>query len=178
MRRSSVRDARFDPADGFADDLGMFLRLVRRIDAVAYIAEPLVAIRLHAAATSTTVGFHEFRDGVFLPTPLAIENIRRSRKRFLRQYGRELEGVNEIRTASRAWIRQMLIDITVSRWRSGDQSRLAGWRLFTQAAWIDPFVLLTPDYLKLMLRGVLGPRVRKLLRKMRRIGHAARQSSM
>ena len=167
MRRSLVGDARFDAADGLADDLGMFLRLLRHVDSVAYVAEPLVALRMHSGAVSSEEAFHELHGGAFVPTFVAIANIGAARKRFLAQHGHEIQGVGEVRASSRRWIRGMLMQ--VARWKSApSQSRLVSWQLLRQAAAVDPGVIFTPDGARLLAKSVLGPRGGKLARRIRR----------
>jgi glycosyltransferase involved in cell wall biosynthesis len=156
IRRSLVGDARFDAADGLADDLGMFLRLVRQADAVAYIAEPLVALRMHSGAVSSGAEFHELRGGAFLPTFKAIANIRDARERFLAQHGDELQGVGAIRASSRRWIRDMLMQ--VAKWKSvPGQPRVANWHLIRQAAGVDPTVVFTRDGMRFVAKSAVGP---------------------
>jgi cellulose synthase/poly-beta-1,6-N-acetylglucosamine synthase-like glycosyltransferase len=171
IRRSLIGDAHFDQADGLADDLGMMLRLVRRLDGVGYIADPLVALRMHSGAVSTGAGFHELHGQVFMPTVAAIENIRKARERFLRDYGRELQDVNALRSSSRRWIRYMLLEIV--KWRSRPSpSALFNFRLILAAARVEPTVLIAPEgrslvrrALRLSVRSAVGSPGRTLYRR-------------
>jgi glycosyltransferase involved in cell wall biosynthesis len=168
IRRAIVGNVRFDPSDGMGDDLGMFLRLLRNVDLVAYIAEPLTAIRMHSRAHSSENAFHKYHENGFLPTFVAIANIRDARNRFLDRYGNEVEGVNEIRASSRRWIQGMLMQIAL--WNLGpSQSRRMNWNLLRQAAEVDPGIILTPDGARFLSRAILGPRAGILARRINRI---------
>jgi glycosyltransferase involved in cell wall biosynthesis len=164
IRRSVIGDARFDEADGLADDLGMFLRLMRRVDAVAYIAEPLVALRMHAGAVSSGHAFHELRGRAYNPTFVTMSNIRHARERFLDQHGDELEGAHEIRALSRRWIRSMLIQIAKGK-VTDDRSLLTRGAVLLDAARVDPNVLLRPEAMGLLGRSVVGPKGRRFARR-------------
>jgi glycosyltransferase involved in cell wall biosynthesis len=160
IRRSVIGDARFDEADGLADDLGMFLRLMRRVDAVAYIADPLVALRMHADAVSSGHAFHELQGRAYNPTFVAMTNIRDARERFLAEYGDELGDVRAIRAASRRWIRDNVMQVAHRKSVPG-QSRLVSLRLLRQAARVDPAVVLTRDGTRLLAKSVIGSRSRR-----------------
>jgi glycosyltransferase involved in cell wall biosynthesis len=167
IRRSLVGDARFDDADGMGDDLGMFLRLLRHVDSVAYVAEPLTAIRMHSGAYSSQNAFHKFHEEGFLPTFVAIANIRNARKRFLDQHGNEIHGVGEVRASSRRWIRALLMQ--VAKWNSSPcQPRHLSWQLLRQAAEVDPGVIFTADGVRFLAKIVLGPQGEKLAQRIRR----------
>ena len=157
IRRSVVGEARFDGADGLADDLGMFLRLMRRVDAVAYIAEPLVALRMHAGAVSSDHAFHELQGRAYNPTFVAMTNIRDARERFLAEYGEELGDARAIRAASRRWIRDNVMQVARRKSVPG-QSRMVSWRLLRQAAGVDPAVVLSRDGTRLLAKSVIGSR--------------------
>ena len=164
IRRSVIGDARFDEEDGLADDLGMFLRLMRRVDAVAYIAEPLVALRMHADAVSSSQGFHELRGGAFSPTFIAVGNIRDASDRFLAQYGNEFDDASEIRASSRRWTRSLLLRVAEAR-SAAVGSRLARCGVLLDAAKVDPAVLLSREGVRFFGRSVLGPKGRSLARR-------------
>jgi glycosyltransferase involved in cell wall biosynthesis len=164
IRRSVIGDARFDEEDGLADDLGMFLRLMRRIDAVAYIAEPLVALRMHAGAVSSTRGFHELQGGAFAPTFVAVANIRHACRRFLAQYGNDFQDAREIRASSRRWIRTLLMRIAELQ-SAAHGSRLARCAVLVDAAKVDPAILLSPEGVRFLGRSVVGPKGRRLVRR-------------
>jgi glycosyltransferase involved in cell wall biosynthesis len=162
IRRDFVGDARFEPADGLADDLGVFLRLVRQMESIAYIAEPLVALRMHSQTVSVEAGFHEFHGFEFVPTFKAIANIKTVHERFFATYGDELDGLAELRSSSHRWIRRMLV--LVAKWRSSnDRTLLTSLKLLLGAARVDPRVLLTPDARRFLAKG--------LVRRARRLGH-------
>ena len=164
IRRSVVGDARFDEADGLADDLGMFLRLMRRVDAVAYIAEPLVALRMHAGAVSSSQGFHELRGGAFSPTFIAVASIRDACGRFLAQYGNEFHDAREIGESSRQWTRSLLLRVAEAR-SSAARSRLARCGVLLDAAKVDPTVWFSREGIRFLGRGLIGPKGRRLARR-------------
>jgi hypothetical protein len=57
IRRPVVADGEcFAEEDDGADDVGLSLRLARRAGAVAYLAEPSVAITFHPQAHNTAIG--------------------------------------------------------------------------------------------------------------------------
>ena len=166
IRRSVIGDARFDEADGLADDLGMFLRLMRRVDAVAYIAEPLVALRMHVGAVSSGHAFHELRGGAYHPTFVTMTNIRDARRRFLDQYGREFQDAREIRASSRRWIRSMLLQIAKAT-SAERRSLLARCAVLLDAAKVDPGILLSPEGMSFLRRSVVGPEAFRLARRVK-----------
>ena len=174
IRRSYVGDARFESADGLADDLGVFLRLVHRMDSIAYIAEPLVALRMHAETVSTDAGFHEFHGAAFIPTYTAIANIKNVRERFLSQHGASMYDATELRASSRRWIRGMLLQ--VAKWRADpEQPASANLRLLAGAMRIDPGVIATREGVRLFVTSVVGSKGRSVIRRI--AGKAGRQSA-
>ena len=164
IRRSVIGDARFDEADGLADDLGMFMRLMRRVDAVAYIAEPLVALRMHVGAVSSGHAFHELRGGAYHPTFVTMTNIRDARRRFLDQYGGELADSGEIRASSRKWIRGMLLEIAKAK-SLERRSALTRCAVLLEAAKVDPGIVLSREGLSFLRRSVVGPEALRLVRR-------------
>jgi glycosyltransferase involved in cell wall biosynthesis len=166
IRRSVIGDARFDEADGLADDLGMFLRLMRRVDAVAYVAEPLVALRMHVGAVSSGHAFHELRGRAYHPTFVTMANIRDARRRFLDQYGGELEDAREIRASSRRWIRSMLFQIAKAK-SAEPRSPLTRCAVLLDAAKVDPNILLSPQGMVFLRRSVIGPEAFRLSRRVK-----------
>jgi glycosyltransferase involved in cell wall biosynthesis len=167
IRRSIIGDVRFESRDELADDLGLFMRLCRNARTVGYIAEPLVALRMHADAHSTKQGFHGLADDAFLPDVTAIAHIERGRERFLRQYGHEVSGVRELRAASRRWARDKLVWV-VGRRSRGDAATSTRARLLRDSLKIEPLLALDPRFVKLSVQTLAGRHGRRVLQHARR----------
>jgi glycosyltransferase involved in cell wall biosynthesis len=162
IRRAVVGDVRFHEADGLADDLGVFLRIAHRSESIAYLAEPLVAIRMHSDASSTVRGFHELEEGAYTSTFSASANKRRARERFLEEHGDELVGVRQIRASSRRQSRRELIGV-VKRKSLPDRSPGRVLRVLGEAVLVEPRILFAPEAARFVLGSLAGHRGRQLV---------------
>jgi glycosyltransferase involved in cell wall biosynthesis len=160
IRRSAIGDVRFEPADGMADDLGVFLRLARRVQAIAYIAEPLLDLRMHEEAHSTRMGFHELQAGEYHASFIAISHIKRARRRFFTEYGSEFPDIKEIKANSQRWLRKMLLRI-VDRKSLEVASTMDRLQLLREASVIEPTVLMTPRAIRFLGKTLARPFGRK-----------------
>jgi glycosyltransferase involved in cell wall biosynthesis len=180
IRRSIVDDdVRLDPADGPASDLGLALRLVRRADRVAYIAEPLVSSRVHPDASNVKERINEFESGVYKATLTWLEDRNEVKRRFLQQFGdglRDLDDIHAgIRRASRVesvWIARRKVN--------GARSIAEKWSVVREAIRREPSLLPSRELTEILsglLPGSSGRKIKKgiqrLTRMIRRRPHKA-----
>jgi glycosyltransferase involved in cell wall biosynthesis len=172
VRRSIVDDdVRLDPSDGHASDLGLALRLVRRADRVAYIAEPLVSSRVHPEAENVNMGINEFDSGVYKATLKWLEDRNELKRRFLRQFGDGLRDLDDIHAgihrASRVesvWIARRKVD--------GAQSIAEKWSVVREAVRREPSLLPSRELTEILselLPGSSGRKIRKGVQRLTRI---------
>jgi glycosyltransferase involved in cell wall biosynthesis len=168
IRRSIIGgDARFDPADGRADDLGLALRLIRRSNRVAYIAEPLVAIRKHPEAVNVKLGITEYDSGIYRATLRWLQDRNQVKRRFLLQYGSRFDDLDEVRAGVRRASRFETVWIA-RRKMAAAGSATARWSVIGEAVRREPSLLPSRE-LAQILADLMPPSTR------RRIGRGVRR---
>jgi glycosyltransferase involved in cell wall biosynthesis len=157
IRRSIIEDdVRLDPDDGRADDLGLALRLVRRANRVAYVAEPLVAIRKHPDAVNVKLGINDYVSGTYKATLRWLEDRNHVKNRFLLQFGDDLAALGgvraEVRRASRVesvWIARRKIH--------GARSIADRWRVVREAVGREPSLVPSRELAEILAELLPGP---------------------
>ena len=115
LRRSVIGSERFEVEDEPFSDFGLFLRLARRAD-VAFLAEPLAALRMHPGAETVESGMADLLSGGYQSTLGGIDVDQRVKRRFLARYGHDLDDVGELRAAARRWARDALVGLIGREW--------------------------------------------------------------
>jgi hypothetical protein len=141
MRRSVVGSERFERADEPFSDFGLFLRLARGTN-VAFLAEPLAALRMHPSAETVQAGLAGLLPGGYEGTLGGIELDQRVKRRFLEQHGDDLADAGELRAASRRWARDALANVIGREWMR-DRRPGATVRMAAAACRIEPSVPLS-----------------------------------
>jgi hypothetical protein len=170
MRRSVIEDDRFEEADGPFCDFALFLRLARRTN-VAYIAEPLASLRMHAGAETVQAGMQEFRGDSYVRTLGKIALDQRVKKRFLACCGSDMPNVRALRDASRSWARNELL-MVIRRRSFPERRRRVTLRLLGQACRIEPSLVISAEAWKLLIGSLVGPAGRALSRHVRMLARA------
>jgi glycosyltransferase involved in cell wall biosynthesis len=171
IRRSIIdADASFDPADGPANDLGLALRLAHRANCVAYIAEPLVAIRKHPDAGNVKLGITEFDSGIYRATLKWLQDKNQVKRRFLSQYGSSFGDLDIVRAGLRRASRFESVWIVRRKLESAG-SAVAKWRVIGEAVRREPSLLPSRELAQILAdlihpssRRKIGGAVRKLAR--------------
>jgi hypothetical protein len=169
FRRTTAGAERFEQEDELADDVGFMLRVVRRAEAVAYIAEPLVATRFHPGRLSVQQGVVDSGLGGFGATLSGLRHIKRAKKRFLDRYGHEVGDVRGLRAGARRRLRDELIRRILKQTLPG-RSPVLTLRLVGQAARLEPTLLVAPETARVVALSVAGSRGRAAAR--RRVGRS------
>lgn len=164
FRRATAGGERFRPEDGLADDVGFLLRVVRRAEAVAYIAEPLVATRFHPEALSAQEGVVDTGRGGFSATLAGLRHIKRVKKRFLDQYGSEIADVRVVRAGCRRWLRDELLRRILKQTLPKRPPALT-LRLVGEAARLEPTILVAPETARIVTMSVAGSSGRAAARR-------------
>jgi glycosyltransferase involved in cell wall biosynthesis len=165
FRRSIVHDECFDPADGLADDLGLALRVAHRSRAVAFIADPLFVARFHPEAHSAKQGVIEITNSSYRASLAGLRHIKRVNERFLVRHAQELEGLDELRGASRRWLHQEIM-FWIKAKSGRDRSFAATCRSLIGAVEVDPRILLDRRAARLLLSNAAGTKGRALARRL------------
>jgi glycosyltransferase involved in cell wall biosynthesis len=164
FRRTTAEGERFEQEDGLADDVGFMLRVVRRSEAVAFIAEPLVATRFHPDALSAQEGVVDSGRGGFSATLSGLQHIKRVKKRFLDQYGHEVSDLRGLRAGSRRGLRDELLRRILKQTLPGRSPRLT-LRLVGQAARLEPTILVAAETSRIVAMSLAGFRGRAAARR-------------
>jgi GT2 family glycosyltransferase len=142
LRRSAVAGEVFEPVGGY-NDLAVWLRVASRGGRIAYIDEPLTAVREHVLSESTRRGLHtyaknEHRDGeIDTQTFEQVRQMQLVRRRFLESEGWRLPGREQLWLAARRDARKRLARIIVKdALEKGDVRHTA--RLLREAAVAEP----------------------------------------
>jgi glycosyltransferase involved in cell wall biosynthesis len=174
-RRSIVHEeVRLYEDEGIGDDLGLALRMVRRAREVAYIAEPLVLIRVHPKAIGIQEEINELQSNTYRATFASLQGRNRVKKRFLKEYSREFRSVREfrgLRASSSKATREELVRLLGSKLPANRPS-LITLRLLQIAARIEPSVLYSAESWRLfteLMPGTSGRKLRRRVRKFRRL---------
>jgi glycosyltransferase involved in cell wall biosynthesis len=175
MRRSAIGDERMDPTDGSVYDLGICLRVARRCQEVAYIADPLAAAGVLVKGNATKDGVYDFDSGAFYGTFEAVRQAQRVKERFLAQHGHEFSDIEEIRSASRRWARKQILRRLKLR-TSPSRSPGTAMALLRDAAQAEPGVLLTRRGARFLITGLAGRRGRVAVRALLNTAHRLRLS--
>jgi glycosyltransferase involved in cell wall biosynthesis len=149
VRREMVLGERFDPVDGRPCDLGFFLRVARHGD-VGYLDTPLAAIRRHAGSDTVQAGTQVLDGGGYRPDFEVIRSVQAVKRRFLADYGHELQDRAAIEAASRRWARRNLSDVVRRRLSVGGSTQALP-ALLKEAAAIEPTLLASRELVKLTL---------------------------
>jgi glycosyltransferase involved in cell wall biosynthesis len=165
FRRTSAGGERFESEDELADDVGFALRVVRRTEAVAYIAEPLVATRFHPEAHSAQQGVVDTGPGGFAATLSGLRHIKRVKKRFLDNYGQEVDDVRGLRAGSRRRLRDELLR-RVNKQSLPDRAPGRTLSLVREAARVEPTLLLAPRTARIVATSLAGARGRAAVRRL------------
>jgi glycosyltransferase involved in cell wall biosynthesis len=171
IRRSIIDDdIRLDPAEGLASDYGLALRLSRRADKIAYIAEPLIAIRKHPDAVNVKGGVTEFDSGDYKGTLSSLQHKNQIKERFLQQYGGMFEDLDSIHADLRRASRFECVWI-VRRKLAATRSAVAKWSLIREAVRREPSLLpsrelaqILADLMPASSRRGISKGIRKLMR--------------
>jgi cellulose synthase/poly-beta-1,6-N-acetylglucosamine synthase-like glycosyltransferase len=166
VRRSIVGETRFDPADELADDYLFAMRVVHNAPRVAYIAEPLVALQMHAEQGSSQLGYHVETKGVFLGGITAHAHLARGRERFLTEFAAELDDVPRLRKEARASTKRRLIE-TLELTSDHGREPVQAWRGVRDAARVVPEIVLDRQVLGLLAKTLVTTRGRRLLGQVR-----------
>jgi hypothetical protein len=141
------------------------LRVARHAEAIAYIAEPLVATRFHPDSISSQLGVVDGVQGGFNTNLSGLRDIKHVKKRFLDQYGHEVGGVRRLRAGSRRRLREELLRWIVSQ--SLPERRPARtMSLVGQAARVEPTLLVAPGTGLVVAMSIAGPRGRAAARRL------------
>lgn len=166
IRRSIIGRDRFEEEDGPFCDFGLFLRLGRRAN-VGFIAEPLALLRFHGGAETVQAGMQEFVDDNYHGTLAKVALDQHVKKRFLARFGNELADVGALRAASRSWARSELLTLVRKR-SSPERRRDVTAKLSWEAFRIEPTLVLSKGFWKLLFGSMLGPWGRTLSRRVRK----------
>jgi glycosyltransferase involved in cell wall biosynthesis len=164
-RRTAIDGDRFEEADQQYCDFGLFLRVALRAN-VAFIAEPLLALRFHEGSVTVQSGLAKVDSGSYRANFDHIALDQKVKMRFLRQNWKALARPRELRALARRWARRELLELV--KHASFPQRRLGPTvRLLSGAARVEPTVLFTKDAIRYLMASAIGPRGRNLLRRAR-----------
>lgn len=166
VRRTALHDIRYDPDDKAANDMGLWLRIARHGE-VAFVDQPLVAIRRHAASLTIASGVREMaQDDEYEATFETVEQMRIVMDRFADRFGGDPVPRWRLRALARKSSRSQLAGVI--RHRAGTPPRrrdLAG--LFVEASRIEPTLALSADGVELLATMVGGERAAALVHRVR-----------
>ena len=160
FRRSIIRpDEEFAPRDKTADDVGLSLRLVLGTGAVAYDAEPDIAITWHEAAHLTTMGGQGLLDDAYVQTLGSLENEFRVKREFVDVAGPQLHDAAGLRAGLDARMRAEFLRSIKRRTRTRRRTEVA--RLYVEAARLDPAFVTYRPALRYLASTLAGPLARR-----------------
>lgn len=145
MRRSAVAGETFEPVGGY-DDLGVWLRVASRGWHIAYINQPLSAIREHEQSESALRGLHVVstsEDGRVTIVTQSFEQIRQMRevrRLFLEREGSTFPGRERLWRESRRDIRKRLARI-IAKDAVAEGSVRRTFGLLREASGVEPGML-------------------------------------
>lgn len=163
IRRTILAEETFQTADDILCDTGMWMRLARRCD-VAFVAEPLTALRAHPGSTSVREGIN---DQLRRPTLHEIRIAQRVKERFLAEFGYGGAELNELRGLARGWAKRQLVSIVVQTTSPG-RSPVATFKALREAVEIEPLILGRLRTWRVLLASLIGPRGRRVARRLLR----------
>ncbi|MGH8872818.1 MAG: glycosyltransferase [Acidimicrobiia bacterium] len=163
IRREILRNDRFQTADDTLCDTGLWMRLARRGD-VAFLAEPLTALRAHADTASVREGIN---DELRRPTLHEIRLTQHVKKRFLAEIGYEGAELEELRALAQRWGQRQLLNIVVET-TSPARSPVATLRGLREAVRIEPSLLGRLRTWRVFLASLVGSRGRRVARRLLR----------
>jgi hypothetical protein len=162
MRRSAVTEERFDEGDGLAPDFGLWLRIALRAD-VAFIAEPLTALRTHEGRESVRAGINVVKEDRHVSVFRRVALGQQVKGRFLDMATYNPREARELRRLSRDGARRELLR-AVHRGSLPGRSPIVTLHLLLRAARIEPSVLRSSTAGTLLLSSLAGRRGRELMR--------------
>lgn len=165
FRRTTVGNEQFEPEEGPPADVGFMLRVARHTQAVAYIAEPLVATRFHPDSISSQLGVVDGAQGGFSTNIAGLQYIKQVKKRFLDQYGQEVGGVRRLRAGARRQLRDELLRSVVSQ-SLPERRPVRTMRLVGHAARVEPTLLVAPRTALVLAMSIAGSRGRAAARRL------------
>lgn len=167
MRRSAVQHEAFKKEDDVLCDTGMWMRLARHGD-VAFVAEPLSSLRIHARTISVRSGTNE--PELRGRTLREIELAQKAKERFLLEAGYVGDELRTHQAASRSWVRSELLRL-VTRNTSPARSTAATLRLLYRAIRIEPSLAIFPRTWRVAFASAVGSKGRGLFRRLQRSFH-------
>jgi hypothetical protein len=160
VRTAALPSPRFDPADGLAIDLGLWLHLALDWD-VAFVAAPLAAVRNHGSMLSSTAGF--FRGDRYVEGVAMIRQARDVKMRFLQDHGSRFADRNRlVRDAQLASRRDMQHAVWNLRVASGQVA--PSLKALVEGIRHEPSMLVDPATYGLAGAILVGPAVAEPVR--------------
>ena len=164
FRRDMASGVRAEEGDRAYIDLGMWLRLALRAD-VAYVDEPLCAVRIHGRTVSAESGYYTVDgDEVDDETIDQLRDLHDVKLRFLREHGSRVTDPKRLRTRATAYMSRRLVRLVDQKTRPSRRP-VETLRLLGQAATVEPRVLATKGAVTLALNALAGSRARQVLRR-------------
>jgi hypothetical protein len=155
IRRRLIRQVHHELEDQSANDVGLWLRLARH-GSVAYLDEPLIALRRHSGSLTVTSGMRTMSDaGGYTPTFETTAQIRLVLDRFAARFPGDPVPARELRSLARRSTRTRLAAVISNR-TGTNPSRADLVRLFTEASRIEPTLAFSADGVELLVKMVLG----------------------
>jgi hypothetical protein len=164
IRRTILSDETFRTEDDVLCDTGMWMRLARRCD-VAFLVEPLTALRTHSGSASVREGIN---DELRRPTLHEIRIAQQVKERFLAEFGYGGRELKELRGLARRWAKRQLVTIVVQTTSPG-RSPVATFKGLREAVQIEPSVLGRVRTWRVMLASLVGNRGRRVARYVLRL---------
>lgn len=160
IRRSALGSERFREADDVLCDTGLWMRLARRGD-IAFVAEPLTALRIHGQTASVRAGTNE--PELRGRTLREIELAQQAKKHFLSEYGYRGKRLKLHRRTARRWGIDEIVRLS-KRNRSSDP--FSTTKTLLRGARIAPMLIISPAAWRAAVGGLLGDRASSLLRNL------------
>lgn len=162
LRRGALSDASFREADGVLCDTGMWLRTARH-GSVAFVSEPLTALRIHADSASVSTGINDSMRGATL---LEIELAQQAKERFLREYGYAASESRRHLLVARRWVKGELLRV-VTRLSGPGRSPFATAALLARAVRLEPSLAVSPRAWRVLMASLAGRRLREAVGRRR-----------
>ena len=161
IRRTVLGKETFRTEDDVLCDTGMWMRLARRGD-VAYVSEPLTALRVHPDSSSVREGINDESRRTTLHEVRLAQIVK---ERFLSEYGYEGAELQGFRTLARAWAQHELLNIVV-RTTSPQRSPVDTFTGLREAIGIEPSLLRKPRTWRVFVASLAGDRGRSVVRRL------------
>jgi len=161
IRRETLANNSFREEEGVACDVGFWLRLATTGD-VAFVPEPLSALRVHPGALSVVEGIN---DEHRRPVMKEVRVAQAVKKRYLAEYHHRPKERRELKEPARSWARQELFNIVV-RTTLPRRAFLPTMKALAQAVRIEPSLLIVPKTYRLFGASLVGRRGRRIARRL------------